>query len=74
MGAIRALAISTGVSLGAYLGLGFPGWLAAGVGVLGFLGFGGLQWTKLVISTLPRDLKYIICVPFNIINLSTGAF
>lgn len=58
MGAGKALVLSAGVSLGTYLGLGFPAWIAAGVAVLGFLGFGGLPWTKLAISTLPRDIRY----------------
>jgi len=36
--------------------VGFPGWVAVAFGVLGFLGMGGLHYSKLVVKTLPRDI------------------
>ena len=36
--------------------VGFPGWAALAFGTLVFLKMGGLQYTKIVVKTLPRDL------------------
>ena len=52
---------SKGLLVGAVTGsflylVGFPGWVAVAFGVLGFLGMGGLHYSKLVVKTLPRDI------------------
>ena len=36
---------------------GLPGWVSVGFGMVGFLVAGGLNYCKLVVRTLPRDLK-----------------
>lgn len=57
MGAGKALVLSAALTAGVYLGLGFPGWTAGALGLLGFLGLGGWPFTRIAFKTFPRDFK-----------------
>ena len=53
----KALVLSTGIALGLYFGVGFPGWLAGVFSIFGFLGFGGWKPTLIAYKTLSRDFR-----------------
>ena len=55
----KPLMLSTGIAAGLYFGLGFPGWFAGAVLVLGFLGLGGWKTIRIAYKTLPRDLRRV---------------
>ena len=60
----KALVLSTGIAVGLYFGLGFPGWFAGAFSILGFLGFGGWKPVRIAYKTLPRDFR-LACWHYN---------
>ena len=49
-----------GVAANVFLWLfGFPPWAALLFGTMAFLGMGGLEYFRLVMKTLPKDLLYV---------------
>lgn len=56
---VKALAVSGGVAVALYVGMGFTGIPLAVFAFMSFLGFGGLSTLRLLYRTGPRDVRSV---------------